>query len=270
MGETVMKGKVVAVTGGASGIGLAICRRFGREGARIAIIDADAKEAQRQQRALRESTLEATAFLCDVSDEEDCIRTFDAVIKNFGGIDILVNNAGITQRSAFLDTQTRVYRKIMAVNFFGALYCTKAAISSLIARNGTIVVISSHAGYSPLFGRTAYSSSKHALHGLFESMRTEIKPLGVHVVMVCPGFTKTNLQTRALDGTGGVVLHPRSQVGVDDTPEHVAEAVFQGVLRRKRLLILTPVGKVTYWLSRMAPGLYEAIMAKKLKQESTR
>ena len=145
----------------------------------------------------------------------------------------------------------------MAVNFFGALYCTKAAISSLIARNGTIVVISSHAGYSPLFGRTAYScSSKHALHGLFESMRTEIKPLGVHVVMVCPGFKRRISRPGHLMEREAGLLHPRSQVGVDDTPEHVAEAVFQGVLRRKRLLILTPVGKVTYWWQPHGPWTF--------------
>jgi short-subunit dehydrogenase len=129
------------------------------------------------------------------------------------------------------------------------------------------VVISSHAGYAPLLGRTAYSASKHALHGLFETLRTEVKDQGVHVMMVCPGFTKTSLQDRALGGNGEVTRHPQSKVGREDTPEHVAEKVFRGIIRRKRLLVLTPVGKTTYWLSRLAPGLYERIMARQLKQE---
>jgi NAD(P)-dependent dehydrogenase (short-subunit alcohol dehydrogenase family) len=205
-----------------------------------------------------------------VSREEECQQTIQTVLNAYGGIDILVNNAGLTQRSAFVDTQTAVYQKVMSVNFFGALYCTKAAIKSLIERRGVIVVTSSHAGYAPLLGRTGYSASKHALHGLFESLRTEVKSLGVHVLMLCPGFTRTNLQERALDGDGSVTRHPQSKVGAEDTPEHVAEAVFQGVLKRKRMLVLTPTGKMTYWLSRLAPGLYEKIMANQLKQELIR
>jgi NAD(P)-dependent dehydrogenase (short-subunit alcohol dehydrogenase family) len=265
-----LKGKAIAVTGGASGIGLAICRRFGSEGCRVAVIDMNGDEASRQAQALRESGVEATAFTCDVGREEECLRAIQAVMDGYGGIDILVNNAGLTQRSAFVDTQTAVYRKIMDVNFFGALYCTKAAIRSLIERQGVIVVTSSHAGYAPLLGRTAYSASKHALHGLFESLRTEVKNRGVHVMMLCPGFTRTNLQDRALDGDGSITRHPQSKVGAEDTPEHVAEAVFRGVIKRKRMLILTPTGKMTYWLSRLAPGLYEKIMANKLKQELIR
>jgi NAD(P)-dependent dehydrogenase (short-subunit alcohol dehydrogenase family) len=265
-----LKDKVIAVTGGASGIGLAICKRFGREGCQVAVIDMNGEEASRQAKALKASGVEATPFTCDVSREEECQQTIQAVINAYGGIDILVNNAGLTQRSAFVDTQTAVYQKVMSVNFFGALYCTKAAIKSLIERRGVIVVTSSHAGYAPLLGRTAYSASKHALHGLFESLRTEVKDAGVHVLMLCPGFTRTNLQDRALDGDGSITRHPRSKVGAEDTPEHVAEAVFQGVMRRKRMLVLTPTGKMTYWLSRLAPGLYEKIMANRLKHELIR
>jgi short-subunit dehydrogenase len=89
-------------------------------------------------------------------------------------------------------------------------------------------------------------------------------------MMLCPGFTRTNLQERALDGDGSITHHPQSKVGAEDTPEHVAQAVFQGVMKRKRMLILTPTGKLTYWLSRLAPGLYEKIMANQLKQELIR
>jgi len=268
--NALLKGKVMAVTGGASGIGLAICRRFGREGVRVALIDMNGEEASRQVEALHGSGIEATAFTCDVSQEEECLRTIQAVIDVYGGIDILVNNAGLTQRSAFVDTETTVYKKIMAVNFFGALYCTKAAIKSLIKRRGVIVVTSSHAGYAPLLGRTGYSASKHALHGLFESLRTEVKDMGVHVMMLCPGYTRTNLQDRALDGDGSITHHPQSKVGAEDTPENVAQAVFQGVIKKKRMLVLTPTGKMTYYLSRLVPSLYETIMANKLKQELIR
>lgn len=259
--------KVIVVTGGASGIGLAICKRFGRAGARIALIDMDVDGLRYQEKSLREAGMEATAFPCDISLEKECLGAIQSVIDLYGGIDILVNNAGITQRSAFFHTQSAVFRRVMGVNFFGALYCTQGAIHSLITRKGAIIITSSHAGYAPLLGRTAYSASKHALHGLFETLRTEVKEQGVHVMMVCPGFTKTNLQDRALGGNGTVTRHPQSKVGKEDTPEEVAEKVFQGLIKRKSLLVLTPVGKMTYWLSRLAPGLYESIMAKQLKQE---
>lgn len=265
--NNVIKGKVLVVTGAASGIGLAICQRFGRAGAKFALIDLDAERVHFQAKALQKQGVEAEAFPCDISREEACRGTIQSILDLFGGIDILVNNAGITQRSAFIHTQATVFHQVMAVNFFGALYCTQGAINSLIERRGIIVVTSSHAGYAPLLGRTAYCASKHALHGLFETLRTEVKDQGVQVMMVCPGFTKTNLQDRALGGNGTVTHHPQSKVGREDTPEQVAEIVFQGVLKRKSMLVLTPVGKMTYWLSRLAPGLYEAIMARQLREE---
>ncbi len=265
-----LKGKVIATTGGASGIGLAVCRCFAGEGAKVALIDLNGEEAERQARYLGDSGADAAAYECDVAREEDCRKAIRSVIDRFGGIDILFNNAGITQRSAFVSTDIFVYRRVMAVNFFGALYCTKAAITSLIDRRGTIIVTSSHAGYAPLLGRTGYSASKHALHGLFESLRTELKEQEVHVMMLCPGFTRTNLQLRALDGDGSIATHPQSKVGHEDTPERVAEEVFKGYLKRKRILVLTPVGKITYWLSRLAPGIYETVMTRSLREELQR
>ena len=119
---TQFAGKVIAVTGAASGIGLAICRRFGRAGGRLALIDMDEEGVRRQTKALQAMGMEAAAFACDISREEDCRLTIQSVLTLYGGIDLLVNNAGITQRSAFIHTDTAVYHKIMAVNFFRALY----------------------------------------------------------------------------------------------------------------------------------------------------
>ncbi|HOD14390.1 MAG TPA: SDR family oxidoreductase [Spirochaetota bacterium] len=259
--------KVVAVTGGASGIGAALCRRFGREGARIAVIDMDRKRVAAQVGELEAAGIDAAGFTCDVSRQVECEVVMEEIIRLWGGIDVLAANAGITQRSPFLQTELSVYRRVMDVNFFGALYCAHAAIKSLIERRGLILVTSSLAGFSPLIGRTGYSASKHALHGLFESLRTEVKPLGVHVMMVCPGFTKTNLQTRALGGDGKVTTHPQSTAGKVDSPDSVAEAVFRGAAARKDIVVLTTVGRITYYLHRLAPALYEKIMAGKLASE---
>lgn len=264
------KNKIVVVTGGASGIGAAISRRFAREGATIGLLDMDAGGVARKAATLREKGIEAVGIACDVGSESECRSAINEIINQYGGIDVLVNNAGITQRSAFVDTRVEVYRKVMDVNFFGSLYCTAAAMPSLIARQGAIIVIESLAGVAPLLGRSGYCASKHALHGFFTSVRSEVRDAGVHVMIACPGFVETNLQTRALGGDGQVTRHPQSMVGKPTTAEHVAEAIIKGVIKRKHLLVLTPVGKLTYWLSRLAPVIYERIQARQLRDELKR
>jgi short-subunit dehydrogenase len=158
----------------------------------------------------------------------------------------------------------------MDVNFFGSLHCTKYAISHLIARKGAIVVIESLAGVAPLLGRTGYCASKHALHGLFTSLRGELIDSGVHIMIVCPGFVQTQLQTRALGGDGRVTRHPQSTVGRQDLPDQIAAAVYRGLLKKKNLMVLSPVGKLAYWMSRLAPNFYERLMARQLKSELMR
>ena len=155
----------------------------------------------------------------------------------------------------------------MAVNFFGSLFCTKAAIDSLIARKGIIIVIESLAGVSPLLGRTGYCASKHALHGFFTSLRSELRDTGVHIMLACPGFVKTNLQTRALGGDGQVTAHPQSMVGKPTSAQNVAEDIYKGALNKRHLLILTPVGKLAYWVNKLAPILYERLMARQVRGE---
>jgi len=265
-----MQNKVVVVTGAASGIGFAVCRRFSRHGAKIGLLDSDAAGVRAAADTLAQDGVDAVGIHCDVVDEAACNSAVREIVGQYGGIDILVNNAGITQRSAFLETSVSVYRRVMDVNFFGSLHCTKAAIASLIERKGSIIVIESIAGLTPLLGRTGYCASKHALHGLFTSLRSELRDTGLHIMIVCPGFVKTNLQTRALDGDGRVTRHPQSLVGKPISPEKVADAICKGALRRRNLLILTPVGKLSYWISRFAPVLYERLMARQVREELNR
>jgi len=261
---------VVVVTGAASGIGAAISRRFAREGARIGLLDMEAKGVQAASDKLRANGVDAVGIRCDVVDEDQCTSAMKEIIGLYGGIDVLVNNAGITQRSAFVDTQTRVYRRVMDVNFFGSLHCTKAALVSLIERKGLIIVIESLAGITPLLGRTGYCASKHALHGLFTSLRSELRATGTHIMLVCPGFVETSLQSRALGGDGRVTTHPQSMAGKPVSAASVAGKIFKGAVKRKHLLVMTPVGKLTYWIHRFAPRLYERLMARQLKEELIR
>jgi NAD(P)-dependent dehydrogenase (short-subunit alcohol dehydrogenase family) len=262
--------RVIVVTGAASGIGLAVARRFARAGAACALLDMDAARLARCEREFREAGHPVMGLRCDVTRRGDCEAAMQAVVDRFGGIDVLFNNAGITQRSAFVETRIEVYERVMAVNFFGALYCTKAAIGSLIERRGLIISNESIAGLAPLLGRTGYAASKHAMHGLFTSLRSEVRDHGVHVMVVCPGFIKTNLQDRALGGDGTVTRRPQSRIGRQDTPAHAAEAIFHGAEKEKDLLVLTAMGKIGYWVSRLAPSFYERRMARQFKAELER
>jgi len=261
------RSRVVVITGGASGIGAATAHAFGKAGARIALLDLDAVEAERERDRLLQEGIAAMSFPCDIVDEPQCQTAIDAVRSHFGRIDILFNNAGITQRGPFREATTTAIRKVMETNFFGALYCTKAALEGLIACRGMIIVTSSIAGLAPVLGRTSYCASKHALHGLFGTLRSELKGLGVHVMIVCPGFTRTNLQVHALDARGEVAVHERTMVGREASPEEVAAAIVRGAARRKDLLVLSATGRLTHALFRLSPPLYQWLMSRSLREE---
>jgi NAD(P)-dependent dehydrogenase (short-subunit alcohol dehydrogenase family) len=270
MASNDLKNKIAVVTGAASGIGDAISKTFAAKGAKLGLLDIDEAAVKAAAGDLAADGIDAIGIGCDVAREAECEAAIHSITAHHGGIDILVNNAGITQRSAFIDTRVDVYRRVMDVNFFGSLHCTKHAISHLITRKGSIVVIESLAGVAPLLGRTGYCASKHALHGLFTSLRAELIGSGVHIMIVCPGFVKTQLQTRALGGDGRVTRHPQSTVGRQDSPDQIADAVYRGLLKKKDLMVLSPVGKLAYWMSRLAPHVYERMMARQLQSELNR
>jgi NAD(P)-dependent dehydrogenase (short-subunit alcohol dehydrogenase family) len=265
------RGKTVVVTGAAGGLGAAFARRFGEAGSRLGLLDLNADSIQALSEELQGRGIDNVSVACDVTSEKECQEAIAKVVQRFAGIDLLINNAGITHRSAFRDTNLEVFRKVMGVNFFGSLYCTKAALDSLIERRGLIVVITSVAGFSPLYGRSGYAASKHALHGLFDSLRTELRNAGVDVMIVCPGFTATGIAGRALDGDGQVAQHPQSTFGRIARPEDVADAVFGASCKgKKRLLVLSGVGRLTRIVHKICPGLYERLMTRSLSSELKR
>jgi NAD(P)-dependent dehydrogenase (short-subunit alcohol dehydrogenase family) len=261
------RGKVVVVTGAAGGLGRALCLRFGAAGSRIVALDRDATALAGLLADLLARGIAAVAEVCDLSRDEECRRAIAGAIQAFGGIDVLVNNAGITHRSAFARTQPEVIRRVMAVNFFGAMHCTHAALEALVARRGMIVVISSVAGFAPLIARTGYAASKHALHGFFESLRTEVEPLGLKVLLVCPSFIETGIEKNALAGDGNFASRPQSIVGTRATPDAIAGKIFTAAAKERRLLLPDAVSRSSWFLSRLAPRLYEQLMARKLGLE---
>lgn len=252
--------RVALITGGTRGIGAAISVAFREAGYKVAANYGGNDEAAAKFKA--ETGIEV--FKWDVGDFDACAKGVAAVTEALGPIDVLVNNAGITHRSTFAETSLDVFQRVMAVNYFGALHCTQAALPSLIARRGQIIVLSSLSGIAPLLYRSAYNASKHALHGLFETLRFELKGSGVNVMLVCPGFTATDLRKNALVGDGSVAAQPPLAMGKVASPQDVAEAIYHGALKRRRLLVLSNVDWRARVLARFFPRLFERVLLPRL------
>ncbi len=263
---TAPRNQVVLITGAAGGIGSALAHRYARAGARLILLDLDDIGLDRLATEMTESGAEAVTLVCDLTDEDACRSAVAEGLAAFGGIDILVNNAGRTHISLVEETESDVFRRVMDLNYFGAVHVTLAALPSLLERKGSIAVISSVAGFAPLWGRSGYSASKHALHGFFESLRGEVAGRGVRVTIVCPSFTRSGIGTSALGARAGEAPRPQTTTGRIKEPTEVAESVFRGVNRGRRLIVLSPTGKLSYLLSRITPRLYEAVMMRRLAE----
>ena len=252
--------KVVVVTGGSDGIGKALIGMLIPLGAKIATCGRNHDKLYHLQ--LQYSNVLLHTMACDVSNEQECRRFIESTIETFGGIDILINNAGISMRSLFYDTDMSVIRRIMDVNFLGSVYCTKYALPTLLERRGTIVGISSTAGYRGLPGRSAYSASKFALQGWLEALRTELLDTGTHVMWVSPGFTASNIRSAALNNKGEALGESILDEHKLMTAEECARHILRAIEKRKRTLVLTLTGKVIVLINKLWPRLADRLTYK--------
>lgn len=248
------KDKVVIITGASSGIGKALAEELAKRGANVVL-------GARQYVTLCEITAEleqkygvkALAVQADVSKEEDCEMLIKQTLTTFGKIDVLINNAGLSMRALFKDLDLSVLKNLMDVNFWGTVYCTKYALPEILKTKGSVVGVSSIAGYRGLPGRTGYSSSKFAMNGFMEALRTELLKTGVHVMVACPGFTTSNIRVAALAKDGNVHGETSMEEGKMMSAEEVAEIISNGILSRKRTLIMTGQGKLAVWMNKLFP-----------------
>jgi short-subunit dehydrogenase len=255
------KSKVIIITGASSGIGKALAYELAGRGANLVL-------GARQYVTLCEITQDiekrfqtkAVAVQCDVSVEDDCAFLTKQALLTFGKIDVLVNNAGISMRALFKDLDLKVLKTLMDVNFWGTVYCTKYALPEIIKTQGSIVGVSSIAGYKGLPGRTGYSASKFAMNGFLDALRIENLKTGVHVMTACPGFTASNIRKTALNQSaqqqGESSLNEEKMM----TAEEVAKLIADGIESRTRTLIMTGQGKLTVTLSKIFPAWLDKLV----------
>ncbi|TSA24075.1 MAG: SDR family oxidoreductase [Bacteroidetes bacterium] len=262
-----MKEKVVIITGAASGIGRALSFEYAERGARLVLADRNKEQLITVCDQLIRQGVEAVCTICDITREEDCKRLINSTLNRFDCIDVLINNAGISMRALFEEVELDVIRKVMDVNFYGAVYCTRFALPALLRSKGSLVGISSVAGYKGLPGRTGYSASKFALQGFLEVVRIENRKKGLHVLIACPGFTNSNIRNTALAKDGSAQGESPLNEAKLMPAEEVARRICNAIENRKHRLILTTQGKMTVLLNKFFPKFMDRMVYNHMAKE---
>ncbi len=258
------EGKVVIVTGASSGIGLEISRQFAQAGASVVML---ARSIDKLTKSVEEFDGDHLAIKCDVTSVEDCQNAVNKAVEKFGRVDVLVNNAGLSMRALFDDVDLDVLHRLMDVNFWGTVNCTKFALPYIQASKGSIIGISSVAGYHGLPARTGYSASKYAMHGFLETIRIENLRKGVHVMIAAPGFVESNVRFSALTADGSAQGESPREEGKMMTASEVARRVVRATAKRKRSLLMDFNGRATNILKKFAPRLLDKLFFNHMASE---
>ncbi len=262
-----MKDKVVIITGASSGIGKALAESFAKRNSKIVLAARNEDELNRIAEQLKQEASEILVCKTDVSIETDCKELIEKTIEKFGRIDILINNAGISMRALFADTNLDVIRKLMDINFWGTVYCTKFALPYLLQSKGSVVGVTSIAGYKGLPGRAGYSASKFAIQGFLEVLRIENSKNGLHVLIASPGFTASNIRNASLTASGiQQGESPRDEAKMMSAIE-VAERIVKAIEKKKHRVVMTLQGKLTIWLNKFFPYFVDKQVYKHMAKE---
>lgn len=270
MAKRQFKAKNILITGAAGNLGTALALAFGKEGAHIIGLDLTEEPLKRWQDRLLAEKTKATYRFADITNKNKLEQTIKELQQEYGPIDVLVNNAGIThiERLINIEEPERILRKLMEVNLFAAAKLTNLLLEDIIQQKGLIINISSVAGFAPLIGRTAYAASKHALHGYFESLRNELHEEGVQSLMVCPSFIAPNPEfigdTKSNENS---IYQNKKTLGRTISVEKLAAKILKSAQQNRPRLIAGQAGRISYYLRRFFPNLYEGLMRNKLNNE---
>jgi 3-dehydrosphinganine reductase len=265
-------GKIVYITGGASGMGLVAGQKLAGLGASVAVFDLNPTEgAQQAVESARHSPNQRVAlYKVNVTDHDMVTATVERVAAEFGGPDIVINMAGIGGTGEFADMKYDVFDRVIRVNLYGTRNVIAAVLPSMLARGGGhIVLVGSMGGIIPVYGYTAYGSSKFAVVGLAKCLRYELKPRGISVACFCPGEVETPGLAEEKKS-----LHPASaalkKIGGTMPVDTAVSSLIEGIQRNQFMIIPGFRVKVTYWMHRLVPewlwnATTDAIVAKALR-----
>ncbi len=261
-----MQKKVVIITGASSGIGKALAEKYAAEGWNLVL--AARRNERLQELKEKLARAEVLTVKTDVTVEGDCKNLVEKAVERFGKIDVLINNAGISMRALFNNTEMEVLHRLMNVNYWGTVNCTKYAMPHLLKQKGSLVGVISVGGYIGLPGRAGYSASKFAVRGFLETLRIENLKTGLHVLVAAPGFTASEIRKSALTANGDKQGETPRNENKMMSAEACAVHIFRAVEKRKRQLILTFLeGKFTVFLSKIMPRFLDRMNYKMFASE---
>lgn len=251
--------RTAVITGGAGGLGQALATALQAEGWFTVLIDLPGGALD-----VCGDTPQQRAYGCDLTDSEHLTATCAQICADRPSIDLVIYNAGVTQIMAFDQVSMASHRKLFEINYFAAVACAQAFLLPLRQSKGTHLAMSSVAGFSPLFHRTTYAASKHALEGFFKSLRSEEKQYGVRTVIAAPSFVATNTGNAQADAAG--LARPGSaKDGVDVmTADEAAQTILSGLRKQRDFIPVGRVAQLASLVNRMSPQFFQKMMEKKM------
>jgi len=267
MKNVCFRNKVVVLTGASSGIGRALAIDLAQRGAKIVLGARRENKLIEVVNAIADKGGEAVYCVTDVTQELMCQKLINTAIDQYGALNLLICNAGISMRANFNDVDLTVLHRLMDVNFWGAVYCTKYALPWLIRSKGSLVGVSSVAGIHGLPGRTGYSASKFALTGFLETIRIENLKNGLHVMIAIPGFTASNIRYAALIADGSEQGNTPRNENKMMSAETVAKYIAKGIQKKKKYLLLDMEGKAIHFVKKFTTSLLDRNFYKAMAKE---
>ena len=259
--------QVVIITGASEGIGRALALQLAPSRPRLVLAARNATRLAELVVECEALGAEAVGVTTDVTQEDQCRALVDAAVDAYGGVDMLVANAGRTMWAAFEDIeQPGLLEDLMAVNYFGSVYCTRYALPWLKRAGGRIVAVASVAGLTGVPARTGYCASKHAMIGFFDSLRIELAGSGVSVTVIAPDFVVSEIHRRAVDGKGNPLEETPMNEDRIMTAEECAQRITGAAAQRRRLLITSARGRLGRWLKLISPTTVDRIAEKAIAE----
>ncbi len=256
-------GKVAWITGASSGIGESLVYEFIKRGAIVIASSNDPAGLERVKSGCRDRSGNVISAPFDLSDTSDIGTLAEKQINSLGKIDFLLNLGGISQRAKITETPLWLDRKIFEINYFGTIALTKAVLPYMIKqKSGHILATSSISGRFGFPLRSAYSASKQALHGFFETLFLENKQFNIRSSVIIPGRVRTSISLHALDGEGKEhgIMDAGQAKGI--SPEKAAQIIIRGIKKNKREILVGRSELILLYIRRLCPWLFFRIADK--------